>query len=256
MDKDSMDWFPVERMNWDRISKTVRTKNSMECLIQWNNQEHPIIHKTPWTEEEDKKLDELVEQYGPNGRWENISKGMNNHRTPSQCFSHYQLNLYKSGREAWTAEDDESLRAAVAVIGDGNWQQVAATMGKKSGQQCLQRWKKSIDPAIRRSRWTPDEDEALKSAVMVYGEGHWAKICLHTPGRTDMQCRERWTNILSPKINRKPMSAEEKQQLVCLVEEHGQKWSLIARLMPGRTDNQILREYKAILKKQKDKPKK
>ncbi|KAL0091100.1 Homeodomain-like protein [Phycomyces blakesleeanus] len=252
MNKDEIEWHSVELIDWSRISKVVHSKSPIECLIQWTNQEHPIIHKTPWTKEEDLLLETLVQSHGSDGKWELISKGMDNHRTPSQCFSRYQMNQYKGVRESWTAEDDESLRAAVAVVGDGNWQQVAATMGKKSGQQCLQRWRKSIDPAIRRTRWTRDEDVALKSAVVLYGEGHWAKICLHIPGRTDMQCRERWVNILNPSIKRDPLNDEEKNILSKLVAEHGQKWSLIARLMPGRTDNHLLREYKALVKSQKD----
>ncbi|KAJ2700239.1 myb-like DNA-binding protein bas1 [Coemansia sp. IMI 209128] len=43
------------------------------------------------------------------------------------------------------------------------------------------------------SRWSPDEDELLKSAVREHGEDRqWVKVAQHVPGRTNLQCRQRW----------------------------------------------------------------
>lgn len=36
----------------------------------------------------------------------------------------------------------------------------------------------------------------------------WVKIQMHVPGRTDVQCRERWVNILDPSINAGPWTEE------------------------------------------------
>ena len=76
-------------------------------------------------------------------------------------------------------------------------------MPGRTGQQCLHRWQKSINPAIRRARWTPPEDDRLRDAVRLYGH-NWANVQYHVPGRTDVQCRERWMNILNPELHRAP----------------------------------------------------
>lgn len=179
-------------------------------MIQWTTQEHPSINKKPWNKEETDRLNELVDQYGDKGHWQQIAIELNTSRTVQQCFSRYQF--LKHNREIkqrkWTAEEDRMLHEAVDLYGDRNWQTVASFIGKRSGQQCLQRWQKSIDPAIRRSRWTEEEDRSLVAAVHVYGVGKWNLVQQHIPGRTDMQCRERYTNFLDPKLDRGPFTQQ------------------------------------------------
>jgi len=110
-------------------------------------------------------------------------------------------------RTGWTAEQDEQLRRAVAMYGESNWQQVAAAMPGRTGQQCLHRWQKSINPKIRRARWTPEEDKLLMDAVKLYGHA-WSRVQHHVPNRTDVQCRERWMNILNPELQRTSWTPE------------------------------------------------
>lgn len=45
-------------------------------------------------------------------------------------------------------------------------------------------------------------------AVKAYGAGHWMLIQRHVEGRTDVQCRERWANVLNPNLNLRPWTAE------------------------------------------------
>ena len=58
-------------------------------------------------------------------------------------------------------------------------------------------------------------------------------------GRTSKQCRERWAHHLDPSINRGPYSAEEDKTILELQAQMGNKWSEIARMMPGRTENAV-----------------
>lgn len=54
----------------------------------------------------------------------------------------------------------------------------------------------------------------LVLAVTAYGPPKpditlpWVEIREHVPGRTDVQCRERWMNILNPELNSGPWSEE------------------------------------------------
>ena len=62
------------------------------------------------------------------------------------------------------------------------------------------------------------------------------------------QCR--WHNQLKPGIdNDKEWSEEEEQVLFKAQEELGNKWALIARELPGRTDNNIKNYFYSTLRK-------
>lgn len=143
-------------------------------------------------------------------------------------------------KSKWTEEEDELLRQTVERYGVKNWQQVANCIEGRTGQQCLHRWQKTLDPNIRRGRWTAEEDKMLTFAVGAYGVGNWVKIQQHVPGRTDVQCRERWVNILSPNVKSGPWTAEEDRKLREATERHGLgKWAQIAQELFPRTDNQV-----------------
>jgi Myb-like DNA-binding protein len=61
------------------------------------------------------------------------------------------------------------------------------------------------------------------------------------PGRTNEQCRDRWTERLNPKVARGKWTAEEDARLLSAVEEFGVgKWKEVSeRVGTGRTDNTV-----------------
>ncbi|KAJ2808164.1 hypothetical protein H4R21_000180 [Coemansia helicoidea] len=243
--------MPLDGLDWKYISKQfVPQHKPVECAIQWATQDHPIINRVPWTKKEERSLADVVKRF--NGRdWVTIAKELGTQRTASQCFQVYQRKLNPDmSRSKWTPEEDRLLTEAVMAYGEGDWQAVAACLDNRTGQQVLHRWCKSINPAIRSGRWDKDEDAALLAAVRLYGVGQWTKIAKHVPGRTDVKCRERYMNVLTPDVNNSQWSLDEDNRLIAIVNRVGiGKWSYVADLLGGRTDNQCWRHWRSLHKK-------
>jgi len=84
-----------------------------------------------------------------------------------------------------------------------------------------------------------------------YGQS-WAMISSALPGRTGKQVRDRFLNKLRPNIRCGDWSTEEDECIVTLCKEIGNRWSLIATHLPGRTEAQVKNRYYSHIKKRLD----
>ncbi|GLJ47280.1 hypothetical protein SUGI_0998410 [Cryptomeria japonica] len=98
----------------------------------------------------------------------------------------------------------------------------------------------SIDSAINRGAWTAKEDMILREYITNHGEERWSSIPIKAGlNRSGKSCRLRWMNYLRPDIKRGNISADEEELIIRLHGLLGNRWSLIAGRLPGRTDNEI-----------------
>ncbi|KAH0790748.1 Myb-like DNA-binding domain containing protein [Histomonas meleagridis] len=99
-----------------------------------------------------------------------------------------------------------------------------------------------------RGSWTQQEDDLLRNAVQQVGTRKWNDIAKFVPTRTAKQCRERWTNRLSPELKHGPFEQWEDQVIIQKQKEVGNRWSLIAQLLPGRSSGSIKNRWYSSLK--------
>nr|QWQ79395.1 MYB36 [Zanthoxylum armatum] len=238
----------LPKVNWDQLaSMYIQGRSGAECEARWLNYEDPLINQNPWTAEEDKSLLLIIQEKGITN-WFDIAVSLGTNRTPFQCLKRYQrsLNACILKRE-WTKVEDQQLRIAVEAFGESNWQFVAATLTGRTGVQCSNRWNKTLHPSRQRQgRWNPDEDKLLTIAAMLFMPRNWKKIAQFVPGRTQVQCRERWVNSLDPSVKQSKWTEQEDLRLEATIKEHGYCWSKVAAALPSRTDNQCWRRWKAL----------
>ncbi|KAH9316362.1 hypothetical protein KI387_024989 [Taxus chinensis] len=91
-----------------------------------------------------------------------------------------------------------------------------------------------------RKKWSPEEDSILTEYIRTHGEGHWTSLPVKAGlKRKGKSCRLRWFNHLHPNIKRGNFSGDEEDLIIRLHRLLGNRWSLIAKRLSGRTDNDV-----------------
>lgn len=164
----------------------------------------------------------------------------------------YQI-FRKTRRNAWNAEEDKCLKELLIQqhlknnklttynneqidIKKIDWFDIASKMKtKRKGKECKKRWVSSLDPFLRKGKWTKSEDEALIKAFKKHGAS-WQKVASEINGRNEDQCSKRYTEVLNSdtKERLKPWSEEEDLILIKQVKQYGTKWRQISSSLPSR----------------------
>ena len=94
----------------------------------------------------------------------------------------------------WKNSEDEILKAAVMKYGKNQWARVSSLLVRKTAKQCKARWYEWLDPSIRKTAWTRDEEEKLLHLAKLMPT-QWRTIA-PLVGRTATQCLEHYNRLL------------------------------------------------------------
>ena len=220
-----------------------------ECRAMWHNYLHPMIRKTKWTVDEDNKLKELVVKY-KNQNWDTIAQELGTYRSAYQCMFQYQTRLNDSLRKSkWTEQEDNYLKEVVERCRFGSyipWSKVAYFMPGRSKSQVFNRWAYSLNPSIKRGRFTKEENILMVAAVRRYGTD-FSRVARFLPGRTSIQIRERYKTYLKYHSTGEPWTQRDDDLLMSLVAEHGEgNWSKICQHFGNRNRTQVRHRYSTL----------
>ncbi|KZV21468.1 hypothetical protein F511_15619 [Dorcoceras hygrometricum] len=103
---------------------------------------------------------------------------------------------------------------------------------------------------VRKGLWSPEEDEKLVNFIRENGISCWSTMPKYAGlERCGKSCRLRWVNYLRPDLKRGTFTPQEAALVIECHKLVGNRWSHIAHLLPGRTDNEIKNFWNSSLKK-------
>lgn len=157
-------------------------KRNDKILFPSSHTTIPFQHdKQSWTDNEIKKLIQLCNT--DDKSWIDIANKFDD-KSNIDCHLKFVSLTEKSKKGNWANYEDELLLDWVKEKGAKNWAKCALTIPGRTGKQCRERWKNSLDPLVKRGNWSINEQIKMFEAMKVYWYS-WSAVSKCLSGRTE-----------------------------------------------------------------------
>ncbi|KAK4741379.1 hypothetical protein SAY87_024967 [Trapa incisa] len=102
--------------------------------------------------------------------------------------------------------------------------------------------------------WSQEEDDMLREQISVHGtkkyaSEFWMIIAANFKDKTSRQCRRRWYTYLNSDFKKGGWTPEEDLLLCEAQRVYGNRWTQIAKVVRGRTDNAVKNRFSTLRKR-------
>lgn len=122
----------------------------------------------------------------------------------SQEAAKYSVNdKEKRITHYWSKEDDRKLAKLVEKY-KSDWDLIAEKFSDKTSSQLANRWKNKLDPSLKKSKWTEEEDLVLKTLVLEFGY-QWDNLAKYLKGRSAVDIKKRFNNVILASLGQREL---------------------------------------------------